>query len=113
MNHTERKGERWKVRMQSSDSGKQTTQNSPPRGHPHKPHGIKSKGGGWGEGGKAEALTFPATSGCSLLTLQGKKGDGRDDQRESKREVRGQRELQQARACVYKFLVNTQVIPTC
>ena len=32
--------------------------------------------------------------------------------KESKREVRGQRELQQARACVYKFLVNSQVIPT-
>ena len=46
-----------------------------------------------GGGGKAEALTFPATPGCPLLTLQGKKGNGRDDQRESKREVRGQREL--------------------
>lgn len=108
MNHTEHKGERWKVRMLSSDSGKQTTQSSPPHCHSHKPLGIKSRGQ---QGVKAEVLTFPATPGCSLLTLQGKKGDGRDDQREFKREVRGQRELQQAQACVYKFLVNSQVIP--
>lgn len=74
-------GKRWKVRMLSSDSGKQTTQSSPPRCRPHKPHAIKSRGQ---QVVKAEVLTFPATSGCSLLTLQGKKGDGRDDQRESK-----------------------------
>ena len=89
------------MRMQSSDRGKQTTQSSPSSWPPSQASWhIKSKGGGWGEGGKAEALTFPATPGCPLLTLQGKKGNGRDDQRESKREVRGQRELQQARACM-------------
>lgn len=91
--------------MLSSDSGKQTTQSSPPRCRPHKPHAVKSRGQ---QVVKAEVLTFPATSGCSLLTLQGKKGGGRDDQRV---QVRGQRELQQARACVCKFLVNSQVIP--
>ena len=71
VNHTEHKGERWKVRMLSSDSGKQTTQSSPPHCHPHKPLSIKSRGQ---QGVKAEVLTFSSNTRLLLVNTPGKEG---------------------------------------